>query len=96
MSIEETLEERGKRYGRFDEHARITQNIKSAMRDSQNWENLPPNMKEAMEMAAHKFGRILNGDPFYADSWHDASGYCKLVEDDLEIINSMAKNKSNE
>lgn len=84
MSIEETLQQRGNKYGAFDEHARITQNIKEAMVDSKNWPHLPPDMKEALEMVAHKVGRILNGDPNYHDSWHDIIGYVKLVADRLE------------
>lgn len=82
--IDQTLEERGSRYGSFDEHARITQNIKAAMRDSPNWETLTPSMRESLEMLAHKAGRILNGDPNYHDSWHDIIGYTKLVADTLE------------
>lgn len=35
-------------------------------------------------MIAHKIGRILNGDPNYADSWIDIAGYAKLVADRLE------------
>jgi hypothetical protein len=77
------LQERGNRYGKFPEHARITQNIKAAMRDSPNWDKLPPYMKETLEMTAHKIGRILNGDPFYADSWVDNCGYNQLVVDEL-------------
>lgn len=83
-SIDSTLTERGSRYGQFDGHARITQNIKAAMRDSPNWARLAPDQKEALEMAAHKFGRILNGDPDYIDSWHDVIGYTRLVEQRLE------------
>lgn len=83
MDIDATLEERGNRYGSFDEHARITQNIKAAMADSPNWSTLLPEMKEALEMIAHKAGRILNGDPMYHDSWHDIIGYTKLVADKL-------------
>ena len=79
--IEDTLKERGQRYGEFPEHARITQNIKRAMSDSPNWTILSNDKREALEMVAHKIGRILNGDPEYADSWHDISGYAKLVED---------------
>jgi len=79
-SIEATLAERGKRYGDFAEHARITQNIKKSMQDSFNWKNLPDDMKETLEMVAHKIGRILNGDPYYMDSWHDAIGYLILIE----------------
>lgn len=83
VTIDATLAERGARYGAFDEHARVTQNIKVACADSRNWANLSPDMREAIEMIAHKLGRILNGDPTYADSWHDIIGYAKLVENRL-------------
>lgn len=82
--INQTLAERGNRYGAFDEHARITQNLKRAMVDSNNWPALPDDMKEALEMVAHKVGRILNGDPDFHDSWHDMIGYTKLVADRLQ------------
>lgn len=81
--VSETLAERGSRYGEFPEHARVTQNIKRAMQDSANWTSLSDDKKEALEMVARKVGRILNGDPEYADSWHDIIGYTKLVEDEL-------------
>lgn len=83
-NIHDTLAERGKRYGEFVEHARITQNIKRAMLASPNWATLPDDMKEALEMVAHKLGRILNGDPYYDDSWVDVIGYTQLVLDRLE------------
>ena len=82
-TIDNTLDEREANYGRFTEQARIAQNIKSAMRDSPNWHRLPDHMKEALEMNAHKTARILNGDPQYADSWHDIIGYTRLIEIEL-------------
>lgn len=82
--ISDTLKERGNRYGEFPEHARITQNIKRAMLDSPKWSGLSDDKKEALEMVAHKVGRILNGDPEYHDSWHDIIGYTKLVADTLK------------
>ena len=82
--VDATLAERGSRYGSFTGHARITQNLKRAMQDSPNWDNLDDDQKEALEMAAHKIGRILNGDPNYADSWHDIIGYVRLVEARLD------------
>lgn len=85
--IDTTLAERGSRYGEFNMHARITQNIKRAMVDSPNWQTLPDTMKESLEMVAHKIGRILNGDPTYADSWHDIIGYTRLVEQKLVPAN---------
>jgi hypothetical protein len=41
---------------------------------------------EALEMIAHKIGRIVNGDPDYADSWIDIAGYAKLVADELQGV----------
>ena len=81
--IDATLEQRGNKYGEFVDHARITQNIQAAMRDSRNSASLPADMKEALEMTAHKIGRILNGDPTFHDSWHDIIGYIRLVEKTL-------------
>lgn len=80
-----TLTDRGKRYGVFAGHAKITQSIKRAMYDSPNWAKLSDDQKEALEMNAHKIGRILNGDPDYHDSWHDIVGYTKLVADRLAV-----------
>ena len=85
-TIHDTLAERGSRYGSFDEHARITQNLKHAMYDSPNYQQskLSPDQMEALEMIQHKIGRILNGDPDYKDSWIDIVGYAQLVADTLE------------
>ncbi|MFL0802569.1 MAG: DUF6378 domain-containing protein [Agarilytica sp.] len=84
QTIESTLQERETRYGDFKSHAEITQSIKKAMYNSPNWIALSADKKEALEMVAHKIGRILNGDPEYHDSWHDIIGYTKLVEETLE------------
>ena len=78
--IDETLAARGSRYGDFKGHAKITQALKAAMRDSPNWHVLGDDKREALEMVAHKVGRILNGDPEYRDSWHDIIGYVRLIE----------------
>jgi hypothetical protein len=56
------------------------------MRDTPNWKRLAPYQKEALEMKAHKIGRILNGDPDYSDSWIDIAGYAQLVADRLEGV----------
>ena len=84
IGVDATLAERGTRYGTFTGHTKITQNIKRAMQDSPNWEKLDDDQREALEMTAHKIGRIMNGDPNYADSWHDIIGYTRLVEARLD------------
>lgn len=83
-NVDTTLAERGTRYGDFIGHAIITQRLKDAMQASPKWAGLAPDQKEALEMVAHKIGRILNGDPDYLDSWHDIIGYTRLVEQRLE------------
>lgn len=101
VSVSATLAQRGDRYGKFSTHAAITQALKQVVRGEdfncedywevqdalrKKWEELPPNMKEALEMTMHKIGRILNGDHTYADSWHDIVGYNKLVDDKLNGV----------
>lgn len=82
-NVDQTLNERGSRYGKFVDHAEITQSLKLVMSRTPKWEVLSPSQKEALEMIQHKIGRILNGDPDYDDSWHDISGYASLVAKEL-------------
>ena len=84
MSVEEVLEERGKRYGKFLTHANIAQDLKLTMHNAPSWALLDTDQKEALDMIQHKIARILNGDPSYADSWIDIAGYSTLVADRLE------------
>jgi len=82
-NIDEVLAERGNRYGEFNDHAEITQGIKAWMQQGKSWASCTDAQKEALEMIAHKVGRIVNGDPNYKDSWTDIIGYTKLVEEKL-------------
>jgi hypothetical protein len=86
MDLAEVLEERGARYGKFTGHALITQNIKEVMYSTEKFATLQPDQKEALEMIAHKIGRILNGDPDYDDSWKDIAGYAELVAKRLQGV----------
>ena len=54
------------------------------MENSPNWAGLPDHMKESLEMAAHKIGRLLNGNPNYLDTMRDIIGYLKLSQDIME------------
>ena len=83
-NINDTLAQRGNRYGSFTGHAKITQNLKTLMQSTPNWIGLLPDQREALEMIAHKIGRILNGDPNYDDSWVDIAGYSMLVAKRLQ------------
>lgn len=82
--ITEILDERGKRYGKFKDHAEISQRLKYVVRDRRDV--LLDDQREALEMICHKIARILNGDPNYADSWIDIAEYAQLVADRLQGI----------
>lgn len=88
--INTTLVERGSRYGPFNTHAEIAQTLKIAMSEFTHatgyrpWHMLTNSQREALDMIMHKVGRILNGDPNYADSWVDIAGYATLVAKELE------------
>lgn len=82
MSVENTLMERGARYGSFEEHATIAQAIQEAFRIyPEKWEKLPPVIKQGFTTLADKIARTLNGDEYYDDNYHDIGGYAKLMED---------------
>lgn len=81
QSTEEILAERAKTHGEYSTHARITQSLKRLMRDQRSFANLDDSKIEALEMIAHKIGRILNGNPNYRDHWDDIAGYAKLAAD---------------
>ena len=83
-TINTILTERGSRYGKFVDHARITQSMKRIMQAEANWGRMADDQRESLEMLAHKIGRVLNGDPDYADSWVDIAGYAQLVADRLQ------------
>lgn len=84
--VTEVLEERGSRYGPFITHAAITQQLKNVVEKHlyHRGKVLADDQQEALDMIFHKIGRIINGDPDYADSWVDIAGYAKLVSDRLE------------
>ena len=78
--VDSTLTERGKNYGDFTDNADYAQRIKQAFYESRSWHTMPTYMQEALDLIASKIGRMLSGDPFYADNWHDIGGYTTLVE----------------
>lgn len=86
MTIQDTLLERGNRYGDFTTHADLVIALKETMRSYVGWSNLSPVQMQALDTIMDKVGRIINGDPNYADNWHDIQGYAKLVEDRLPKV----------
>ena len=81
MTIDDTLIERGARYGTFMDNAKLAQELKHLMQSAPRWKELRADQAEALEVIAQKISRILTGDPKYRDNWHDIVGYGKLVDD---------------
>ena len=86
--VNSTLQERGNRYGDFTDHARIAQDLTEYMRDCPGWAGLDAVKRQSLTVIADKIARILNGDPNYADNWHDIQGYARLVEERLDTTPS--------
>ena len=82
--VNQMLAGRESRYGSFQNHASISQALKSVMQARSGWDRLAADQKEALEMVQHKVARILNGDPNWHDSWLDVAGYATLVANRLE------------
>lgn len=98
MDIEDTLKDRGQKYGPFKEQAAISQSLKDIINGYQEvygetreensartnrYNAMSSDKKEALDMIMHKIARILNGQADLHDSWHDIVGYAKLVADSL-------------
>lgn len=84
-SIDKILDERGEQYGKFEDHAQVSQSLKVVIYGHlrARGKGLAADQIEALEMICHKMARIINGNADYADSWDDIAGYAKLVGDRL-------------
>jgi hypothetical protein len=80
-SIDETLRERGYRYGAFKGHSELSQRLFRVClgHSSVNDVVLSDVHREALSMICHKMARICNGDPNYDDSWRDIAGYATFI-----------------
>lgn len=87
-TIHEILEARGARYGVFNGHAQVAQELKHTIAVALGERNkiLAVDQQEALDMICHKIARIINGDPNYVDSWYDIVGYAQLVVDRLNGV----------
>lgn len=96
MAVEDTLAERGARYGQFINHAEIAQGLQAVLHKAPNWPTLDYDMRQALVVITDKIARILNGDPYYDDNWHDIQGYAKLVEDRIKELNAAKQEQASE
>lgn len=75
--IQQTITERGKHYGNFDDVATMSQQLKAVLNHTNT--QLSNRQQEAVEMICLKLARICAGvDPNYQDNWRDIAGYAVL------------------
>lgn len=82
-SVEALLQERQTTHGDYADHAQITQALKRTMNMNDDLIKLNDMQREALDMIAHKIGRILAGNPNFKDHWDDIAGYARLVSQRL-------------
>ena len=83
QSIDDTLVERGNRYGPFSKHAAISQELQHTLFATKAQSAMPAYINEALTLICHKLARIVNGDHMYDDNFRDIAGYSQLVVDIL-------------
>lgn len=81
MHRDPLLSTRQQTHGDFAENARISQSLKAWFREAVGWDRLSDVEREAMDMIALKFSRILSGKSMSKEHWEDVVGYAKLVEE---------------
>ena len=84
MDMEEVLQARGNRYGEYKHVSDDSQQLKDIVRGRVAWKHMEPYMQESLDMICNKLARVINGDPYYDDSWRDIAGYATLVVKELE------------
>ena len=83
-NIQTTLQTRQQSHGDFRHVATISQNLKRVLNSTPIWNELEPWQQEAMEAICMKLARIMSGNSFDIDHWHDIAGYASLVVREIE------------
>lgn len=77
--------ERGTTHGAWADNAGVAQELKAVLqkaalaRRERGQPYLTARQQESLEMICHKMGRIMAGDPNFADHWDDIAGYAKIA-----------------
>ena len=79
MNVRTVLNERELTHGNFKECSEIIIQLKDTLKCAKNYPLLDSPLAEALDMMCVKIGRIITGDPFFKDHWHDIIGYGTLA-----------------
>lgn len=78
MNLDDSLRDKIMVSGPFEDNAAVAQALKFAIRRGKNWDTLPPESKEALEMIATNIAAILVGDPTNDGHWNSIANYARL------------------
>lgn len=83
IDLKETLNARGKTHGDYVEMSETIQHLKHVIRGTPNWNMLTSAQRETLDSLALKLGRVLTGDPNFAEHWLDIAGYATRMHEVL-------------
>ena len=83
--VTKTLSERAKTHGSFADVAKTSQKLKAILHEQAQLSAHPLTYQqlEALDNICQKMARIVCGNSFFSDSWHDIAGYATLIEMEL-------------
>ncbi len=78
---EDLLLERSSTHGKFEDNARISQELKLILQD----DTMTDVQKEAIDMICTKLARIRSGHSHFKDHWDDIAGYARLASNSCAL-----------
>ncbi len=94
----ELIKQREHSYGTFHTGAALTQVLYGTLvkhytamhAEEENPRPLPPFMAEGLHAICGKLSRIINGDPYFIDSWRDVGGFATRVAEILSTVDGAS------
>lgn len=83
-TTEEVLNEREKTHGDYSQQALTAQALKHVIHETPNWNDMPSEMRESLELIATKISRMGHGNWRNVDTPVDIAGYAQLIVRSLE------------
>lgn len=76
--VDDTLHAKENTHGPYRDQAQFAQLMKGLLHRHVNWNDLPAEQKETLDMIMVKLSRIMHGNSAEPDHWLDISGYAML------------------
>lgn len=85
MNLDETLRDKQVTNGPFEQTSELAQSFKFLMRRGPNWDDLPMDSKEALELIASHLAKILHGDHLQPKHWNDIATLARIRGKALDV-----------